>query len=344
MAYNSMNRKKILIRPNLDEVSFVRPLLILLVILYHSMAIHTGNWDLPEGVTVITTYKVIGRVSYAFMLESFVFVSGYVWAYQRETRGKKEGFFALIQKKAIRLLVPTIIFGLLYIFLLENKTPTIIHLLEGPGHLWFLPMLFECFLISWLILYMNMSLRIIIPLLFFIGILIPAGLPLRLSLTLYYLPFFLLGYYLYNKYDNLYNRIRFGYIIALWIAFFFFYFGMVSFRSWLIANVEQSILLGWGKMGSMAVYATIGTFALFFTAIWLTKRIQLPKWYVKLGSYCMGVYIFQQFVLEIVYYDSVIPSVVPNWALPLYGFMLALVVSLALTFFIRSTNVGKSLI
>ena len=102
-------------------------------------------------------------------------------------------------------------------------------------------------------------------------------------------------YYLYNVYDNLINRIRLGYVVALWILFFFFYFGMVVFRSWLVTNVEQPVLLGVGKSGSMAVYATTGTIALALTSIWLTNRIQLPKWYVKLGPLCMGVYIFQQF-------------------------------------------------
>ena len=77
-------------KANLDEVSIIRPILITLVVLYHSMAIHTGNWALPDGVTVISVYKAVGKLAYAFMLESFVFISGYVWAFQRERRGRKE--------------------------------------------------------------------------------------------------------------------------------------------------------------------------------------------------------------------------------------------------------------
>ena len=85
------------------------------------MAIHTGNWDMPEGCSVIPVYKAIGRFAYAFMLEAFVFVSGYVWAYQRETKGRKDDFLMLCRKKAVRLIVPTIIFGLLYCFLFERE-------------------------------------------------------------------------------------------------------------------------------------------------------------------------------------------------------------------------------
>lgn len=58
----------------------------------------------------------------------------------------------------------------------------------------------------------------------------------------------------------------------------------------------------------------------------------------------MGVYIFQQFVLEIVYYHSPIPTSVPNWLLPIVGLLLALIVSLTLTYVIRQTKVGKNIL
>lgn len=234
------------IRTNLDEVSFVRPILILLVVLYHSMAIHTGNWEMLEGGTIIPAYKAVGRLAYSFMLESFVFVSGYVWAFQRETRGRKESLLMLCQKKAIRLLIPTIVFGLFYFYLLEEGKLTILHLLEGPGHLWFLPMLFECFLISWCLLYFKLSFKIVLPILIIIGIFLPTGLPLRLSLTFYYLPFFLLGYLFNEKYDKLVKALRIGHLLTAWGVFSIIYIGMVGFRSWLIVNVHQPMLLGGG--------------------------------------------------------------------------------------------------
>lgn len=332
------------IRTNLDEISFIRPILILLVVLYHSMAIHTGNWDLPDGCRAIPAYKAIGRLSYAFMLEAFVFVSGYVWAYQRETRGRKDSLWTLCSKKAQRLIVPTIIFGVLYILLFEQDQFYLYHIIEGAGHLWFLPMLFECFLISWCFLTTQIKLSVLLPILFIIGIFIPSGLPLRLSYTFYYLPFFLLGYYFYGLYDSMRKKFKYGHILVVWCIFFILYFGMVSFRSWLIPHIHQPVLLGGGKIGSMAVYALAGTMALITTSIWLTNKIKLSNWFVKLGSLCMGVYIFQQFILEIVYYHSAIPFQVPNWLLPLLGFVFALAVSLVLTYLIRSTKLGKSIL
>ena len=210
-----MGSDNIIVRENLDEVSFIRPILILLVVLYHSMAIHTGNWEMPDGVTVIPVYKAIGRLSYSFMLESFVFVSGYVWAFQCKKRGNSETFVLLFHKKALRLLIPTVVFGIIYLLLFERNNFTLLHLLEGPGHLWFLPMLFECFLISWCILSIKLSFRILIPLLFLITIFIPSGIPFRMSYTLYYLPFFLLGFCLYDSYEKLEANMNLHHIFEL---------------------------------------------------------------------------------------------------------------------------------
>lgn len=70
----------------------------------------------------------------------------------------------------------------------------------------------------------------------------------------------------------------------------------------------------------------------------------MPAWYIKLGTLCMGVYLFQQFILEIVYYHTTIPIIVSNWMLPIVGFVMALVISLLLTNLIRATKLGKRLI
>lgn len=231
------------VRKNLDEVSFVRPILILLVVLYHSMAIHTGNWEMPNGVTVILAYKAIGRLSYAFMLEAFVFVSGYVWAYQRE-KGGSESLIKLLHKKCLRLFIPTVVFGIVYLLLFERNNFTLIHLLEGPGHLWFLPMLFECFIISWCILHFNLSLRVLLPFLFLIALFIPSDLPFRMSYTFYYLPFFLLGFYYYGLYDQLKAKLKLNHVFELWMLFLVVYLGMVYCRSYIIDNVHSPIMLG----------------------------------------------------------------------------------------------------
>ena len=119
---------------------------------------------------------------------------------------------------------------------------------------------------------------------------------------------------------------------------------MVYCRSFIIENVHNSILLGGGKKFCMLLYSLCGTIALIMTSIYLTSRLKLQAWYVKIGALCMGVYVFQQFVLEIVYYHSTLLLMVSNWVLPIIGFVAALVISLLLTNLIRATKLGKRLI
>ena len=79
------------------------------------------------------------------MLESFVFISGYLVGYQVLIK-KRE---LIIMNKVTRLLVPSILFSLIY-WLIFNYNGIVSEtffydLVNGVGHMWFLPMLFWCF-------------------------------------------------------------------------------------------------------------------------------------------------------------------------------------------------------
>lgn len=64
---------------------------------------------------------------------------------------------------------------------------------------------------------------------------------------------------------------------------------------------------------------------------------------ITLGENCFGVYLFQQFVLKLIY-NSHIPQVINPVLLPWISFAVALVISLLLTISIRKTTLGKSLL
>lgn len=66
----------------LTEVSVIRPILIVLLVVYHSFIIYQGGWSEPDGFEPNRTYWWISKASYSFMLEAFVLISGYVFAYQ----------------------------------------------------------------------------------------------------------------------------------------------------------------------------------------------------------------------------------------------------------------------
>lgn len=64
---------------------------------------------------------------------------------------------------------------------------------------------------------------------------------------------------------------------------------------------------------------------------------------ISLSENCFGVYLFQQFVLVLIY-DSTIPRIINPLLLPWISFAVALIISLFLTIGIRKTAIGKSIL
>ena len=102
---------------NLDEISFIRPILIVQLILVHCFTVFNGGWPPFIGYSDCTNYMWVSRTCYSFMLETFTFVSGYVWAYQVLDLHKTTSLIVLVKKKSER----PIVFSLLYLQLFNNK-------------------------------------------------------------------------------------------------------------------------------------------------------------------------------------------------------------------------------
>ena len=116
-----IHSNQITIRKNLDEVSFIRPILIILLVLYHAFAPWCGAWKAPESLIPNEAYWWVGKTAYSFMLPMFVFISGYVWAYQREILQKKDTLKTLIIKKFKRLYVPSLVFSGVYLLVIDAE-------------------------------------------------------------------------------------------------------------------------------------------------------------------------------------------------------------------------------
>lgn len=142
-------------RIRLDEVTLMRAILAILIVFMHSFTCYNGSWSEPAGYIDIPVYKWLARTSFAFTLEAFVFISGFLYAFQRITLGRTDGFLPLIKGKLKRLLFPSIIFSIFYfIIFYEYKGigNCIYSIVNGCGHMWYLPMLFWCFIGCWLLL------------------------------------------------------------------------------------------------------------------------------------------------------------------------------------------------
>lgn len=69
------------------EVVPIRLFLIVMLVFYHAFAIFSGAWEQLDGYPKIYVYDVMDKLSYACLLETFVFISGYILGYQVRWKG-----------------------------------------------------------------------------------------------------------------------------------------------------------------------------------------------------------------------------------------------------------------
>ena len=317
----------------LYEIAFCRPILIILLVLYHSFVIYTGAWDVPKGVVSIHPYAWVADVAYSFMLPMFFFISGYVWGWQWRIKGNSDSFMSLLKKKFLRLYLPCLFFGVFYIVLFEKDQDlwrNIYTLISGVGHLWFLPVLFWCFVISWFFYKKGlMGYRIWIPLLV-LSLLSEFSLwPQRLADVLFYLPFFWGGVTIQRERDNVGRCLSPFALIVLWLVYFMIFVFLQIYVIPMIVESKDEMAVWQNVLNVLckSLYAWIGVIVMYKTAVSVSVDHQVPNWYVKCGTYSIGVYIFQQFIIKFLYYRVNISEYGNPYVLPWMVFLLALSLS-----------------
>lgn len=323
----------------------------------HSFTMFRGSntWPLPNGIPPIEFYSDLARFTFGFLMEAFVFVSGYLFCYQLQF--KKLSLFSIIKKKAHRLLLPSIVFGILY-FVLFLRTGDVTwsffvyNILSGSGHLWFLPMLFWCFIFGYIIA--NAKIKEKYKFALCLSCTIVSGvcgfLPFQLGRVCYYLFFFYLGMNIYTKkymFLQLLSRKKCGLLI---LSYIFCYVFLSWFKEDLLLLSPSNYL---GKIGcsmliqcSTLIYSVIGLLSLFCVVLyWLNNSGRQPSsiW-ENANLLCFGIYIYHQFILKYLYYKTSLPSYVDAYILPWLGFGISILISVLLTYITRKGRVGRFLL
>lgn len=254
-----------------------------------------------------------------------------------------------ILNKFKRLIVPSIIFGTVYYFMFyEMKSPldAIVSIVGGIGHLWFLPMLFWCFVGGWFLVRWNISDKYKIIFLLLLSSMSFVSLPLRINSAMYYMLFFYLGVCLQKRSKRI-ETMKWGNIISYWLAFavvFVFAQKIIGAISGLDTTIiEKTIRFETGNILKI-IYSALGSWALFLTSRRYVHTHEMSSLCIKLSSCCFGVYIFQQFILKIIYYKTDIPTLVGPVILPWLGFAVAMIVSVLLSMAVLNTKLGRKLI
>lgn len=337
--------------PYLNEVIIIRLVLISCLILYHSFAPYANAWA-PFSVEFIPAYYWISKISYSFFLGSFVFISGYLYAYADLTKGS-QSFRSVLQRKTLRLFIPSIIFSILYLAIFglkngESPIKAIYSVIEGRGHMWFLPMLFWLFLATELLKRIrggvNPKKIILITFILSVGAFFP--LPLRINIAFQYLLFFYLGYSVKHNPNTIFALGDKLLIISLitWLSVFFCVEWIALYKplSGLLPSRIINVLMFYGRI----IYTISGTVFIYTLSIDMINKyhFKASNTMAKISGLCFGIYLYQQFILIYLYYHTdFVANVGIMWA-PWLGFIIALILSTVLSCLTIQTRLGRALI
>ncbi len=140
----------------LNNCNFAKIILMLLVVLYHSMAFWTENWfcDIPAFQSTVLSFAA--KWLNSFHIYTFTLISGYIFYYlQYECKKNYKTYGTLIRSKLRRLIVPYIFVSIVWVvpisaYFYHSTIKEMIFqyvLAIAPSQLWFLFMLFDVFLL-----------------------------------------------------------------------------------------------------------------------------------------------------------------------------------------------------
>lgn len=308
-----------------DELDILKFWGILLVVLGHV----TNMWT-PGGIVhPVVPSDTIGFISsfvYLFHMPLFVFLSGCVYAYQCEVQERKTTFIDLITKKSKRLLIPYLVFGVFLVLLMVGcgfRNDIVDYAYNGvllskdSRHLWFVMMLFEVFVLFWVMNKVIDKLRLpkcSILIVSFVCYLFANRLPyiLQISSAFRYFFWFTLGY-VFILYKNV---IRTAYIYASG--------GVILTLNLFIDNeIGKRIPL----MSTITAFIGI----MFFYQISCDiKSIEKYKVYQVISKDSFGIYLYHVFFIYLLFYFLADIAIPPYVLCPLV-FVVSLVMSIVMT-------------
>ena len=348
-----MSQKKLLY-----EVSIIRPLVIFLLVVTHSMAFFNGGWKVPAGVEHVETYRWISAFIAGFRIETIALVAGYVFAFQSIDLHRKYDFWPFARKKMKRLLVPALIFGTVYyfIFLYGRESFSwggfLMKLLSGVGHLWFLPMLFWCFLCIWLIDRKQPSEKRLIAVLAVLSIIpIPIPLPFGFHRFFHFMFYCYAGYLLYAHREQvlakLMNRKSISSLALIYCTLVVIELTVISKIGGGKNNLSTLSVLHFGlSYANRFVYSCCGILALYLFVCRFTTRagFEPRQWVISASKYCYGVYVYHQFIMYYLYEHTPMPQHVGSWLIPVVGLLVTFPLSYLLTWLSLRSRIGRYLI
>lgn len=346
-------------KDRLSEPDVIRAVTAVIVVLFHAYGMMYTPAHFPDTVEIYREkYYWFNSICLWFHMPLFIFISGGVYGYLYHVKGKYRDTLPFIWNKMKRLLIPYVIFSV--IFMVTTNGWSWSGLFSGTySHLWFLTMLFWCFVgIAVIDMLRPCMLRffptpivhVLILIISFIGLLLPKLDYNLLGIAYFYKWFFwfYLGYSIYMNRNKVYICIKKTLILPFVLPFLY------GCCMWYMVTC-----VGTYGGNSKCFISEIG-FACIVLWIWYVLCWLIEKfgtswtqcWLIKELSLCsFGIYIFHNWI-EPFMISRTAQKLLPlaDWSanhtvlFPLVFSLLALLISYILTKIVLRTKIGRSLL
>lgn len=346
-----MNKNALTNQGKLQDVILIRFFVVILLLFCHSFAIHTGSWELPPNTEIIPAYWWIGKGVASAMLETFVFISGYILGLQI-LKGKFKYNKSFIIKKFNRLIIPCIVFSILYIiFFYPYTKSSAIKLIRNISiaHMWFLPMLFWCFTSTLILKWFKVNIPLLLFLISVIYISI-FSLPFHLSTFLKYAFYFYFGLYIFKNKKRILQKFcnwKSITIIGLLYNCIFIVAASLLLRNKDIAIriIPNGIILMIAQITAKIIYSTLGIMFFYLTANKILQKIKtLPSWIINIADLSFAIYIIHQFILVAFFRCDFITSAMNQYLLPWCALIFTAILSIVTSKMLLKTKIGRKLL
>lgn len=281
-----------------DNISTLKTVATILVVLAHVTRMYTGYGAIKLQENSVLRYFT--EFIYLFHMPLFMFLSGAIYG-KCIKAGKYNNFKKFVQNKAKRLLIPYIIFGILYVtpvmFILKITSLSVpeyiikgIFLNENSRHLWYLYVLFEMFVIIQLIKPLLQKNKIFKYVLFVISIamvLFNNYMPLVLGINnvFKYFCYFVAGYI----YADISRKLE-EYMKKYWYISFAILFVMMLTDKFMKNRITLVIC---AFLGILLCLIVVGKFGVLF---------EKNEMFQKIKNTSMGIYLFHPMIIYVMFY------------------------------------------
>lgn len=335
----------------LQNCTFVKTILMLLVILGHSAAFWNGNWFTNNPIFHSRGLALFGEWLGSFHIYAFTVVSGYIFAFKMNKNSYPK-YIPFLKNKAKRLLVPYIFVAIVWVipisvYFFHYDIWTVLKkyvLCISPSQLWFLWMLFDVFMISyplWRYFCRFDMFSALLPLcLYVIGLVGSRLIPNVFCIwtACQYIPFFCIGIQIRLKHEkNPESNLNKGKSsVSIWLIVYTLLFAVNVIAEKNIAKVILPLLgLVLHIIGALAAFYILQNAANKFD--WMTNKM-----FMALSACSMPMYLFHQQIIYVVI--SILNGKVNPYLNAAANFVISIVVSLFISQALRRFKLTRFLI